>query len=128
MQAGDSEPEGALSPSRSPQFSGVKSVTDRGLTEVMRRRPQSGSLIRSALMDQSLDLTLKPRDSTLATLSPVLKRLSLLEEVWRMAEFDHLHTTHGAFRREAISQDITSEQRPLRLLSREWECSGRSGF
>ena len=106
----------------------MKSVTDRGLTEVVRRRPQSGSLIRSALMDQSLDLTLKPRDSTLATLSPVLKRLSLLEEVWRMAEFDHLHTTHDAFGREAISQDITSEQRPLRLLSREWECSGRSGF
>ena len=111
MQAGDSEPEGALSLSRSPQFSGVKSITDCGLTEVMRRRPQSGSLIRSALMDQSLDLKLKPRDSTLATLSPVLKSLSLLEEVWRMAEFGHPHTTHDAFRREALSQDITSEQR-----------------
>jgi hypothetical protein len=80
MQAGDSEPEGALSLSRSPQFSGVKSVTDRCLMEVMRRRPQSGSLIRSALLDQSLDLKLKPCDSTLATLNPVLKRLCLLEE------------------------------------------------
>ena len=96
MQAGDSEPEGALSLTRSPQFSGVKSVTDRCLTEVMRRRPQSGSLIRSALIDQSLDLTLQPCNSTLATLSPVLKGLSLLEEVWRMAEFDHLHTTQDA--------------------------------
>lgn len=127
MQAGDSEPEGALSLSRSPQ-SGVKSVTDGCLTEVMRRRPQSGSLIRSVLIDQSLDLKLQPRDGTLATLSPVLKGLSLLKEVWRMAEFDYLHTTHGTFRREAISQDITSEPRLLRLLSREWECSGRSGF
>ena len=127
MQAGDSEPEAALSLSRSPQFSSVKSVTDRGLTEVMRRRPQSGSLIRSALMDQSLDLTLQPRDSTLATLSPVLKRLSLLEEDWQMAEFGHQHTTHDAFRREALSQDIASEQRPLRLLSREWDCSRRPG-
>jgi hypothetical protein len=26
----------------------------------------------------------------------VLKGLSLLEEVWRMAEFDHLHTTQDA--------------------------------
>jgi hypothetical protein len=77
MQAGDSEPEGALSLSRSPQFSGVKPVTDRCLMEVMRRRPQSGSLIRSVLLDQSVDLRLKPRDSTLATLSPVLKGLSL---------------------------------------------------
>jgi hypothetical protein len=70
MQAKDSEPEGALSLSRSPQFSGVKSATDRHLTEVMRRRPQSGSLIRSAPTDQSLDLKLKPRDRTLATVSP----------------------------------------------------------
>ena len=124
----DSEPEGALSLTRSPQFSGVKSVTDRCLTEVMRRRPQSGSLIRSALIDQSLDLTLQPCNSTLATLSPVLKDLSLLEEVWRMAEFDHLHTAQGAFQREAISQDITSEPRLPRLLSREWECRGRSAF
>lgn len=128
MQAGDSEPEGALSLSRSPQFSGVQSVTDRGLTEVMGCKPQTGRLIRSALMDQSLDLKLKPRDSTLATLSPVLKRLSLLEEDWRMAEFGHQHTTHDAFRREAISQDITSEPRPWRLLSRDWDCSGRPGF
>ena len=42
-------------------------------------------------------------------------------EFWLLAEFDHLHTPNGAFGREAISQDITSEQRPLRLLSREWE-------
>jgi hypothetical protein len=42
--------------------------------------------------DQALDLTLQPRNSTLATLSPVFKGLSLLEEIWRMAESDHLHT------------------------------------
>jgi hypothetical protein len=39
----------------------------------------------------------------------MFKRLRLLEWLWRMAEFDHLHTTHGVFGREAISQDITSE-------------------
>lgn len=94
----------------------------------MHRRPQSGSLIRSVLIDQSLDLKLQPRNGTLATLSPVLKGLSLLEEVWRMAEFDHLHTTQGTFRREAISQDITSEPRLPRLLSCEWECRRRTGF
>jgi hypothetical protein len=122
----ESEPEGALLPSRSPQFSGVKSVTDRCLTEVMRRRPQSSSLIHSALIDQSLDFTLQPCNSTLATLSPVLKGLRVLEEVWQMTEFDHLHTTQGAFRREAVSQNIRSEPRLPRLLSRDWECSGRS--
>ena len=74
----------------------------------MRRRPQSGSLIRSALMDQSLDLTLKPRNSTLATLSPVLKRLRLLEEDWRMAEFDHLHT-------QMVPSDEKQSRRTLRL-------------
>jgi hypothetical protein len=105
----DSEPEGALSLSRSPQFSGVKSVTDRCLTEVMRRRPQSGSLIRSALIDQSLDLTLQPCNSTLATLSPVLKSLGLLEEFWPMTEFDHLRAKHAAFGKEAMSQGIKSE-------------------
>jgi hypothetical protein len=121
MQAKDSEPEGAVSLSRSPQFSGVKSVTDRCLTEVMRRRPQSGSLIRSALIDQLLDLTLQPCNSTLATLSPVLKALSLLEEVWPMTEFGHLRTNHAAFGREAMSQEVTTKQRSLRLLTREWE-------
>ena len=118
----------ALWLSRLSQCSGVKTVAERCLAQVMGCRAQTGSLIHSLLINQSLDLTLKPRNSTLATFSPVLKRLRLLEEFWLLAEFDHLHTPNGAFGREAISQDITSEQRPLRLLSREWECSGRSGF
>ena len=50
------------------------------------------SLFHSLLIKQALDLTLQPRNSTLATVSPVLKSLRLLEEGWRMAEFDHLHT------------------------------------
>ena len=73
MQVGDSEPEGAL------------------------------SLGRSALIDQSLDLTLQPCNSTLATPSPVLKSLGLLEEFWPMTEFDHLRAKHAAFGKEAMS-------------------------
>ena len=106
----------------------METVAERCLAQVMGCAAKTCSLFHSLLIKQSLDLTLQPRNSTLATVSPVLKRLRLLREVWRMAEFDHLHTPNGAFGREAISQDITSEQRPLRLLSREWECSGRSGF
>jgi hypothetical protein len=124
----DSEPEGALSLSRFSQGSGVQTLAERRLAEVMGCKPQTGRLFHSLLIKQALDLTLQPRNSTLATLSPVLKGLSLLEQVSRMAEFDHLHTTQGAFGREAISQDITSEPRLPRLLSRGWECSGRTGF
>jgi hypothetical protein len=124
----DSEPEGALSLSRFSQGSGVQTLAERRLAEVMGCKPQTGRLFHSLLIKQALDLTLQPRNSTLATLSPVLKGLSLLEQVSRMAEFDHLHTTQGAFGREAISQDITSEPRLPRFLSRGWECSGRTGF
>jgi hypothetical protein len=124
----DSEPEGALSLSRFSQGGGVQMLAERCVAQVTGCAAKTCSLFHSLLIKQALDLTLQPRNSTLATLSPVLKGLSLLEEVWRMAEFDHLHTTQGAFQGEAVSQDITSEPRPLRLLSREWEYSGRSGF
>ena len=122
----DSEPEGALSLSRFSQGGGVQMLAERCVAQVTGCAAKTCSLFHSLLIKQALDLTLQPRSSTLATLSPVLKGLSLLEEVWRMAEFDHLHTTQGALGREAISQDITSEPRLPRLLSRDWECSGRS--
>jgi hypothetical protein len=102
----------------------MKAVVERCSAQVMGCKPQTGRLTHPLLSKQALDLTLQSRNSTLATVSPVLKGLCLLEWSWRMAEFDHLHTTHNAFGREAISQEITSERRRLRLLSREWECSG----
>jgi hypothetical protein len=104
----------------------METLAERRVAQVTGCAAETCSLFHSLLIKQALDLTLQPRSSTLATLSPVLKGLSLLE-VWRMAEFDHLHSTH-AFRREAISQDITSEPRLPRLLSREWECRRRTGF
>src|SRR3954468_13348909 len=102
----DSEPEGALSLSRFTQGGGVQMLAECCAAQATGCAAKTCSLFHSLLIKQTLDLKLQPRDGTLATLSPVLKGLSLLEEVWRMAEFDHLHTTQDAFRREAISQDI----------------------
>ena len=118
----------ALWLSRFSQGGGVETLAERCLAQVMGCAAKTCSLFHSLLIKQALDLTLQPRNSTLATVSPVLKSLRLLGEFWLLAEFDHLHTPNGAFGPEAISQDITSEQRPLRLLSREWGCSGSSGF
>lgn len=106
----------------------MKPVADRCLAEVIGCKPQTGRLIHSLLIKQALDFTLQPRNSTLATVGPVLKGLRVLKRFWRMAEFDHLRTTQGAFRREVILQNITSELRLPRLLSPEWECRRRSGF
>jgi hypothetical protein len=105
----DSEPDGALSLSRFSQGGGVQTLAERCVAQVTGCAAKTCSLFHSLLIKQALDLTLQPRNSTFAALSPVLKGLSPLEEVWRMAEFDHLHTTHYAFRREEISQDIKSE-------------------
>ena len=118
----------ALWLSRFSQGSGVETLAERCLAQVMGCAAKTCSLFHSLLIKQALDLTLQPRNSTLATVSPVLKSLRLLGEFWLLAEFDHLHTPNAAFGPEAISQDITSEQRPLRLLSREWGCRGSSGF
>ena len=46
------------------------------------------------LILQLSDLKLKPLNSTLAAVRPVLKGLRVLEEFWRMADFDHLHTNY----------------------------------
>ena len=72
------------------------------MVQVMGRRAQAGCLIRSMLILQLFDLKLKPRNRTLPTVSPVLKRLGVLEEFWRMAEFDHLRTKHAAFGRDPL--------------------------
>jgi hypothetical protein len=106
----------------------MKPVANRRFTQVVSRRPKTGDLICSVLTNQSLDLKLQFHDGTLPAVSPMLKGLRLLEEFWPMTEFDHLRTKHAAFGRAAMSQEITSEQRLLRLLSLGWECSGRTGF
>jgi hypothetical protein len=86
----------ALWLSRFSQGGGMETLAERRVAQVTGCAAKTCSLFHSLLIKQALDLTLQPRNSTLATLSPVLKGLSLLEEVWRMAEFDHLHTTQDA--------------------------------
>jgi hypothetical protein len=50
------------------------------LAQVTSSKSETGSLIGSVLISQPLDLTLKPYNGTLATFSPMLKGLRLLEE------------------------------------------------
>jgi hypothetical protein len=76
----DSEPEGALSLSRFSQGGGVQTLAERRVAQVMGCAAKTCSLFHSLLIKQALDLTLQPRNSTLATLSPVLKGLSLLAD------------------------------------------------
>jgi hypothetical protein len=70
----------------------MKTLAERYLAQVLGCKPQTGRLFHSLLIKQALDLTLQPRNSTLATVSPVLKGLRLLKRFWRMADFDHLRT------------------------------------
>ena len=88
----DSEPEGALSLSRFSQGGGVEPLAERRVAQVTGCAAKTCSLFHSLLIKQALDLTLQPRNSTLATLSPVLKGLRVLERFWRMADSDHLRT------------------------------------
>ena len=67
--------------SRSSQRSGLQAVTECGLAQILGSKPETGSLIRSVLINQPLDLTLKPYNGTLATFSPMLKGLRLLEQL-----------------------------------------------
>jgi hypothetical protein len=83
----------ALWLSRFSQGGGVQTLAERRVAQVTGCAAKTCSLFHSLLIKQALDLKLQPRDGTLAALSPVLKSLGLLEEVWRMAECDHLHTS-----------------------------------
>ena len=71
----------ALWLSRFSQGGGMETLAERCLAQVMGCAAKTGSLFHSLLIKQALDLTLQPRNSTLATVSPVLKRLRLLREV-----------------------------------------------
>jgi hypothetical protein len=66
---------------RSSQRGGLLAVAECSLAQVTGGKPETGSLIRSVLITQPLDLTLKPRNRTLATFGPTLKGLRLLEEL-----------------------------------------------
>lgn len=70
----------------------MKSVAGRCLAEVMGCKSQTGCLIHPLLIQQALDLTLQPRNSTLPVISPVLRGLRVLKRFWRMEDFDHLRT------------------------------------
>jgi hypothetical protein len=87
-----SEPEGALLPSRFSQGGGMDTLAERRMAQVTGCAAKTCSLFHSLPIKQALDLTLQPRNSMLATLSPVLKGLRVLKRFWRMAEFDHLRT------------------------------------
>lgn len=72
----------------------MKPVANRRFAQIVGRKPQTSSLIRPLLIDQSLDVKLQPRNRALAAVSPVLKGFRLLKEFWVLAEFDHLRTNH----------------------------------
>jgi hypothetical protein len=78
----------------SSQFSSLALLVNRRFTQVLGRRAQVDCLIRLMLILQLLGFKLQPRNSTLATGSPMFKGLRVLEEFWWMAEFDHLRTKH----------------------------------
>jgi len=80
-------------PRHSSQFSSVTTLASRRFTQVLGRRAQVGCLIRLMLIFQLLDLKLQPSNSALATGSPLLKGLRVLEEFWWMADLDHLRTS-----------------------------------
>jgi hypothetical protein len=82
----------ALWLSRFSQGGGVQTLAERRVAQVTGCAAKTCSLFHSLLIKQALDLTLQPRNSTLATVSPVLKGLCLLKWFWRMADSDHLHT------------------------------------
>ncbi len=88
----DSEPEGTVLPSRFSQGGGVQTLAERRVAQVTGCVAKTCSLFHSLLIKQALDLTLQPSSSTLATRSPVLKGLRVLERFWRMADSDHLRT------------------------------------
>jgi hypothetical protein len=82
----------ALWLSRFSQDGGVETLAECRVVQVTGCAAKTCSLFHSLLIKQTLDLTLQPRNSTLATLSPVLKGLRVLKRFWRMADFDHLRT------------------------------------
>ena len=49
--------------------------------QIMRSIPQTGSLIRSVLLQQLLNLKLKLGNGALSTVGPVLKDLRMLESL-----------------------------------------------
>jgi hypothetical protein len=82
----------ALWLSRFSQGGGVQTLAERRVAQVTGCAAKTCSLFHSLLIKQALDLKLQPRNSTLATLSPVLKGLRVLKRFWRMADSDHLRT------------------------------------
>jgi hypothetical protein len=98
----------ALWLSRFSQGSGVETLAERCLAQVMGCAAKTCSLFHSLLIKQTLDLTLQPRNSTLATVSPVLKGLSLWERSggWQSS----IICTH-----QMVPSDQKQSRRTLRL-------------
>jgi hypothetical protein len=63
------------------QRSGLSTVAERSVMQIVRSIPQTGSLLRSVLLQQVLDLKLKLRNGALSTVGPIFKGLRLLESL-----------------------------------------------
>ena len=108
----------------SSQFSSVTTVANRRFAQVVGRRAQVGCLIRLMLIFQLSDLKLQPRNSTLATGSPLFKGLRVLEEFWWMAEFDHLRTKHVRSEHRLSRRKLVLNRGFGDFILRVEECSG----
>jgi hypothetical protein len=67
--------------SRCSQRSGLSTVAQRSFMQVAGSIPEAGSLLRSVLLQQLLDLKLKLGNRALSTVGPILKGLRLLENL-----------------------------------------------
>ena len=67
--------------SRCSQRSGLSTVAQRSFMQVAGSIPEAGSLLRSVLLQQLLNLKLKLGNGALSTVGPVLKDLRMLESL-----------------------------------------------
>jgi hypothetical protein len=109
----------------SSQFSSVTTVANRRFAQVLGRRAQVGCLIRLMLIFQLSDLKLQPRNSTLATGSPMLKGLRVLDEFGWMAEFDHLRTKHVRSEHRLSRRKLVLNRGFRDFILRTGGCGGR---
>jgi hypothetical protein len=103
----------------------VTTLANRRFAQVLGRRAQAGCLIRSTLIFQLFGLKLQPRNSALATGSPMLKGLRVLEEFWWMAEFDHLRTKHVHSEHRLSRRKLVLNRGFGDFILRTRGCSGR---
>ena len=97
-------------------------LAERCVAQVTGCAAKTCSLFHSLLIKQALDLKLQPRNSTLATVSPVLKGPRVLKRFWRMADSDHLRTKsrHLDERQSPRTLRLNRGFRDCCLIERRW--------